>query len=208
MLSMMIMAAAGVHAVTAGASGEPVQHVTACLDKSGNAEIRFATEGASAIFAEIGVEIDWYVGSSCPSSADVILVSFSFVTPDTLREDALAYAHPYEGTHMVVFFDRVSRQARARCLRVNRLLAYVLAHEIAHLLQGISQHSATGIMKARWTGDDSLPMRRRALRFSPVDVELINLGLVARQTGRQAGQRSATASAGPGPVSPGREHNW
>jgi hypothetical protein len=181
-LAMVIMAAAGVNSVAAGTGGEPVQRVIVCMDKAGNVELRFATERASEIFRRIGVEIDWRIGDSCPSFGEVIRISFSFVTPDTLRLGALAYAHPYEGTRIVVFYDRVCQQAKARCLRMNRLLAYVLAHEIAHLLQGISRHSATGIMKAQWTADDILPMRRSALCFSPLDVELIGLGLAARQS--------------------------
>ena len=178
---MMIIAATGVNAVAAGTGGEPVRRVVVCIDKAGTVELRFAIENASEIFRRIGVEIDWHTGDSCPPFGEVIRISFSFVTPDTLRGGALAYAHPYEGTRIVVFYDRVCQQARVRCLRMHRLLAYVLAHEIAHLLEGISRHSATGIMKAQWTTDDILPMRRGALCFSQEDVELIGLGLAARQ---------------------------
>jgi hypothetical protein len=92
-LAMVIVAAAGVNAVTAGTGGEPVHRVTVCMEKAGIAEIRFATERASEIFAGIGVEIDWHIGP-CPSFGEVIRISFSFVTPEALRGDAMAYAHP------------------------------------------------------------------------------------------------------------------
>ena len=57
----------------------------------------------------------------------------------------LAYALPFEGTHIVVFYDRVEECVRADLFPT--LLAYVLVHEITHILQEITRHSATGIMK-------------------------------------------------------------
>jgi hypothetical protein len=60
------------------------------------------------------------------------------------------------------------------------LLAHVMVHEIAHILQGVYRHSDNGVMKAVWTGQDYSQMRVGALPFAPEDVELIHLGL-ARQ---------------------------
>jgi hypothetical protein len=61
------------------------------------------------------------------------------------------------------------------------LLAHVLVHEITHVLEGISRHSATGIMKDRWDDNDYSEMRRKPLRFAQEDVNLIYDGLKARQ---------------------------
>jgi hypothetical protein len=45
-------------------------------------------------------------------------------------------------------------------------MGHVMAHEIGHSLQGTTQNSESGIMKARWTGQDFTEMARRPLGFS------------------------------------------
>jgi hypothetical protein len=55
-----------------------------------------------------------------------------------------------------------------------------MVHEITHMLQGINEHSAEGIMKARWTQDDFSRMIAKPLPFSDRDVEMIYRGLAAR----------------------------
>jgi hypothetical protein len=65
----------------------------------------------------------------------------------------------------------------------------VLVHEVSHILEGVSRHSDSGVMKARWTGNDF------ALGFAQMDVELIHEGLDARA--RQAAA-SGAASVAPG----------
>ena len=59
----------------------------------------------------------------------------------------LAYALPYEGTHIVILFDRVRKMQPNY---VPAVLAHVLVHEVTHILQGIQRHSESGVMKAHW----------------------------------------------------------
>ena len=101
---------------------------------------------------------------------------------------SLAYALPYEGTHIVVFQDRILRMRGVHS--VPRLLAHVMAHEITHILEGIGRHSGEGVMKAHWTKDDFVAMARKPLEFAKDDVELIQAGLV-----RRAGVRAANLIA-------------
>jgi hypothetical protein len=65
---------------------------------------------------------------------------------------------------------------------VPALLAHVMVHEITHMLQGINEHSAQGIMKGRWTQDDFSCMIVKPLPFSDRDVDMIYRGLTARTT--------------------------
>jgi hypothetical protein len=58
----------------------------------------------------------------------------------------------------------------------------VLTHEITHILQGVSRHSKSGVMKAHWDAVDYQDMTWRALAFAPEDIELIHLGLRRRDT--------------------------
>jgi hypothetical protein len=62
---------------------------------------------------------------------------------------------------------------------VRSAMAHVLVHEITHLLEGVDRHSATGIMKARWSEGDYFEMRRKPLPFAQEDVNLIHAGLSA-----------------------------
>ena len=70
-----------------------------------------------------------------------------------------------------------------------RLLSYVLAHEIAHILQGVDRHSETGIMKASWDEGDYFDMGRGRLKFTPSDIDLIHLGLDARKARSTASKK-------------------
>jgi hypothetical protein len=62
------------------------------------------------------------------------------------------------------------------------ILSHVLAHEITHMLQGMSRHSKTGIMKAQFTPSDYSEMAMKSLSFADEDILLIQIGLKARAT--------------------------
>ena len=135
---------------------------------------------ASEIFSAIGVGLEWHNAGPCPASPDVIQISFAYLAPTELPAGALAYALPYEGTHIVVFYERVKlKSGYAR-----QSLAYALVHEIAHIMQGIRRHSGSGIMKASWNDVDYHKMQCKTLGFTADDVRLIHLGLDARAARR------------------------
>ena len=141
---------------------------------------------ASKIFVTIGVRVVWHFGSPCPTSESTIQISFPKQIPETQSREALAYARPYEGTHIAVFYDRVKE--RVHPARVHQLLAYVMVHEITHILQGIDSHSADGIMKAHWGSEDYFEMGGKGLGFTSADIDSIYRGLDARRA-REAGRR-------------------
>ena len=133
---------------------------------------------ASAMFASIGLRIDWRERDSCPAGADAVEVRLSYNSAGLVNPKALAFAQPYQGT-IVVFLDRVQE--------INpeggpSILAHVLVHEMTHVLEGISRHSATGLMKEKWDDQDYAAMRRKPLGFAPEDVTLIYNGLRARSS--------------------------
>jgi hypothetical protein len=129
------------------------------------------------IFAGIGIKIEWAVGWRCP--AGTIRLGLSNDTPAQLLPGALAYALPYEGTHIVVFFDRVTSVADRGFVPV--LLGHVLAHEVTHILEGAARHSSEGVMKVPWTSDDYRQMAWKPLPFAQEDVDLIYRGLEKRE---------------------------
>jgi hypothetical protein len=84
-------------------------------------------------------------------------------------------AMPYaaSGVRIVIFYDRVEPLLRGHHAPQAKILGYVLAHEIAHVLQGIARHSDTGIMRARWLENDFKQMGIGALTFTGEDIQLI-----------------------------------
>jgi hypothetical protein len=181
-----IIIAAGTAIFAANANGAKADsdkppEVTVCL--GGNADAAaytsyFAEDTASEIFSSIGVRLRWHTTGFCSASTDQIRINYAKNAPEWAPASALAYAYPYEGTHIVVIYGRVKRFS-CGCAN-DPALGYVLAHEIAHILQGILRHSDTGIMKANWDHADYEKMLRYYLRFTPEDIELIHLGLKVR----------------------------
>jgi hypothetical protein len=124
------------------------------------------------------VKIRWHSPSKCPTEA--IYVAFSSGTLASAFPGALAYARPYEGTHIVVFLDRVKSMVSPS--DVGCLLGYTVSHEVAHILQGKVRHSENGIMKPHWEASDYFEMTQRHLRFEAEDVGLIHRGLDWRES--------------------------
>jgi hypothetical protein len=99
--------------------------------------------------------------------------------------DALSYVQT--GTRIHVLVDRLHVPVSKPLGRA--LLGHVLAHELAHVLQGFTHHSEAGVMKARWENGDMEQMTRRPLAFSAQDAAAIRSGLakiVVRSTSSPA----------------------
>lgn len=163
------------------AAGKPGdQNIVACLDEGGGGlmEVPQARMIAIKVFQSAGVKLDVRRGKSfCEARPDhAIVVSLSVNTPKDLYPGALAYVRPFEGVHVQVFYDRIrtySRQLRPY------LLAYVIVHEITHILERIGRHSDSGIMKAHWTSDEHHLMLMNQFPFADEDIRLIHDGLAA-----------------------------
>jgi hypothetical protein len=148
-----------------------------------------AQSEAGTMFASIGVTVHWRTGRPSASETNAIAIEFVTNTAATLLPGALAYALPYEGVHIRIFWDRIEYDKSPR-----QLLAHVMVHEITHILQGIARHSAEGVMKAYWTSRDRSAMDRQALRFTPEDVALIYKGMDTRIAAHAPKPASATTS--------------
>lgn len=170
--AMLAMAGASLCAGQSAATQKAT--VTVCIDQDPYI-LMGVRPLASAMFASIGVRIDWRERDSCPDGVGAIQVRLSRDSTSVRDSgaDALAFAQPYKGT-IVVFLNRVQELNRYGGPAV---LAHVLVHEITHVIEGISRHSATGIMKARWDAHDYLEMRRKPLPFAQEDVTLVYNGL-------------------------------
>ena len=173
-MSMALALVASAHAATT---------VRVCVN-SGTSVSTFIFARAEAItgrmFKGAGIALDWHsvANARCRGLQPARSVKLDFVAgrPAGEHPGALAYAQPYEADRVVVLYDRVEASADGPT-QVSTLLAHVIAHEITHLLQGISRHSETGVMKAQWSAHDFLQMAYKPLPFTPEDVDLIHRGL-------------------------------
>jgi hypothetical protein len=173
-------------------------YVRAAIGDSSLFPILMRAQGvASGMFATAGLQINWRMGRAKESEPGrPILIDFTSNTPETFYKGALAYALVFEGDHIRVFYDRIKDPNRPH--ETVMLLAHVMVHEIAHLLEGVDGHSEHGIMKAFWTPDDDGQLVYQPLPFDPADVLLIRKGLVNR--GRTArGTPAGLVSTNRGP---------
>ena len=150
-----------------------------CLERGNDHQlvVERAQVMAGAIFKNIGLSVEWRDYAACKTERDAaIRVTLVVQGNDGDHPRALAYAHAFEGRHTRVLYDRVLKMGPERVVAV---LAYVLVHEIAHVLLRTDLHSDTGIMKRRWNGADFALMQRAALFFTDSDVLLIHQGMNA-----------------------------
>jgi hypothetical protein len=176
-MKIMMMAAllAGM-GVEAGEAAEPV--VTVCMESGVAYEVGRAQMITGQMFADIGIKIDWHKVNKCPEGTDgIIHVKLDTGVPPNRFPGALAIALPYEGVHIQAFMDRIRESVTPKIEPI--LLAHVLAHEITHILQGVSRHSESGVMKATWDQMDFEKMAWKPLTFTEEDVKLIRFGLQA-----------------------------
>jgi hypothetical protein len=150
---------------------------------------------AEKMLSVAGISIQWRGGPpKGPLPVNALIIEMVERTPNDLYPGALAFAMPYDRTHIKVFYDRVESSVHPDT--VPALLAHVLAHEIAHVLQGISRHSDEGVMKAHWDANDYHVMQSKPLAFTQKDIDLIRLGFAAREQRPSAAcQNTANAEA-------------
>jgi len=178
-----MLALASLLAAVANAQNVLTVRVYDYSDTSDN-KVRKSQQIVQRIFRKAGLGILW-VG--CPtrsgdeprfpqcrgpaSERELILhLCPESMEPPSLPPLAYGWAVPEPGAPAYICLRRVE-QAASSSLRESRpispatLLAYVIAHEIGHLLLGPGAHSTCGIMKARWLPEDLRLMEIGSLRF-------------------------------------------
>ena len=147
------------------------------------------------LFLPAGLTLEWRgEGRLCPEHSErIIRISLSTHTDPASHPGALAYALPYDGEHIVVFYDRLQRLHFGS---VTTLLAHVITHEMTHILQGISRHSEKGIMKAQWDREDYAGMKLQLLTFTETDLRLIRVGVVGYKDRRTRSTQVASVFIG------------
>jgi hypothetical protein len=150
---------------------------------------------ASGLFEKIGVRVKWHDGER-PVGRRSFGIRTVDCAPASATPNALASAQlGTSGADITIYKDRVLPLPTEYRVVPDVVAGYVMAHELAHVMQGEARHSESGILKAQWSRQDYANMVLRRLAFTPRDVELIHLGL----TGLIAGlvpQRTAEPETG------------
>jgi hypothetical protein len=169
------------HAAAYG--GETRQKLAVCLDVE-TADPHLITPLAqylaTRIFAKVGISLDWRACARAGESWQApIVVQLVSGTPEGFMPGVLGYAMPYRG-QITVFFDRIATMQDPRIV-----LGHVMVHEITHVIQGVSRHSDTGLMKPHWSSGDLAEMRHKPLPFTREDLMLLYSRLATQR--EQAG---------------------
>lgn len=135
-----------------------------------------ATSDVTRIFGEVGVEVAWTNGGA-------VELAGAFSIQLLLRRRPVDGAGSVMGTAIgetkvsggsaFVFYERVLKSAHERQQDVARVLAYAMTHEMGHLLLPAPAHSAAGIMRSAWDGDDLRHIASGSLQFTAVQVNAL-----------------------------------
>ena len=143
------------------------------------------------ILRQAGVRVRWLdkdpqrfarsEGTPCGSerTAPTIVMNFSETPPKGLEPGVVAKAYPYarDGVRIAFFRDRLQTFFNAMPSWAGSVLGHLMAHEITHVLQGVSRHSETGLIRARWSPEDYRQMPSKPLPLTPYDIKLIRMGV-------------------------------
>jgi hypothetical protein len=151
---------------------------------------------ASDIFKKVGIRLNWRSGEIRPAPNALALRTLEHA-PASATSEALAASRFVDASRIeiTVYEDRLQGflDGHSKLARVG--VGYVLAHELAHAMQGFSRHADCGILKAHWTDDDFNEMVFRKLVFTADDVKLIHQGLARRVAA--AGSPAASSGGKP-----------
>jgi hypothetical protein len=151
-----------------------------------------AMKEARRILAGAAMQIVWQTGPVDASEAnitdqhagsqsherdhrDYIVVTILRKVPDSCLQGALGYSLPDArfGSHALIFCNRVERVSASGGIDLATILGHAIAHEIGHVLLGSPEHSAVGIMKARWGIADYQNAAKGCMKFTPSQCNVI-----------------------------------
>lgn len=154
---------------------------------------------AGQMLAQAGVAVIWEAGrqdslegrltdmSTGPTTSDTrdyLVASVVKGTPATFAPGALGYSLPMarQGAHARIFYDRVEKLSLGLQVGPDTaiFLGAAIAHEIGHVLLGSTEHSAEGIMKARWGTPEFRKLACKDLRFASTDATRLRTGISGR----------------------------
>ena len=120
-----------------------------------------------------------------PPVSNALVIRTLEHAPESAAPEALAASRLLDSSRVeiMVYQDRLQRFLDSYRTLARVAVAYVLAHELAHAMQGVPRHSESGILKAHWSEQDYQDMVFHKLVFTAADVELLHKGLGLQLSG-------------------------
>jgi hypothetical protein len=132
--------------------------------------LRNSQEKVARIFADAGLAAEW-TETGPRFTVQIVTSAFGYAGASS-PVMGVALRKP-EGATAQIFFSQVRDFARRYHVDVSTLLAYVIAHEIGHLLLPLMPHSATGLMRADWDRALILEATTGLLTFTDAQIRRI-----------------------------------
>lgn len=154
-----------------------------------------AEKEASRVFRGLSLEVTWvncwtrHTDSTTGLEPMTSTRLFVGIVPRAVKLSDAVFGVAFlgsdgNGRYADVFFESVRRlRAEEPDVGEGRVLAYVMAHEIGHLLLGSNAHSEMGIMKPRWSAVELRKIEMGKLTFTRTECEKIH-----RRLEREAAQ--------------------
>jgi hypothetical protein len=123
----------------------------------------------------LGTDFSAFPRTACQTEvvSTVLRMQILAHAPAGLAPHALGFSLPCarRGVQVVIYADRVARVSETEAPTFGRVLAFVMAHELGHVLLHSSDHEATGLMKDVWSKSDWQRAAVSIISFSPADME-------------------------------------
>jgi hypothetical protein len=133
-----------------------VLHVNHLVDVPAD-QLAEAQKIATRTYANIGVRLVWTGGfarATAPDGAlhlDVILLGAA--AADRKNANRMAFGQAGRVIRRAyIYYSRIADHARETSTHLAMILAFVLAHEVGHMLLPEYSHAPSGLMRARWEG--------------------------------------------------------
>ena len=127
------------------------------------AVLKTSQDEVARIFAEAGLGVEW---TATGPRFTVQMVARAPVDTSAAPPVLGVVSRTPAGATAHIFFNQVEDLALRSRVAVSRLLAYVVAHEIGHLLVPQMPHSFIGLMKADWDPDTVREAAAGSLTFT------------------------------------------
>ena len=152
MTKWWMVVAVGVMVVRTADAGEPSHPLTLDLQMRNDARVpahvlEQSQDEVTRIFADAGLAVRW---TETAPRFNVHILSQVLGYARALSPVMGVALRGAKGSEAQVFFRQVQAFARTWHVDLSTVLAYVIAHEIGHLLLPGNAHSPTGVMQAGW----------------------------------------------------------
>jgi hypothetical protein len=149
-------------------------------------QLSSALETARAILGGAAIDLVWHECGPCdeaPGPRELIVRMVE--APPQAEPESLGYSlidvKQQTGSLATIFASRVESLAASARFDPGVLLGRTIAHELAHLLIGTTEHSTHGLMRSHWAAPELERDRRRDWVLSREEGARMRQGLIARE---------------------------